>query len=151
MQISLQQSPLLESKTKKGIFAANDDFKTCVVAIITQSNLSIEKGLTLNTTPTFPKEKLPDRETDCEEYKLHELAYKLAPVTTKFEGFKLKGGKDGMLCDKDGLSIRETWIKRCDGFGFDTLSLGQLVDSVRPIFHKFLTSKKTLSFEKGTS
>lgn len=56
-----------------------------------------------------------------------------------------------MLCDKDGLSIREIWIKRCDGFGFDTLSLGQLVDSVRPIFHRFLTFKKTFSLEKGKS
>ncbi len=79
--------------------------------------------------PTWRKKKLPDREKDCIEYKLHPLAYKLAhklaPVVTKFEWFKLKGGKDDMLCGKDGLSI-----KRCDGFGFDTLSLGQLVDSV---------------------
>jgi hypothetical protein len=107
-----------------------DTFKTCVVAIIAQGNLSTESGLTIKTTPTLPRFLIPDREKDCEVYQLLPIAYEVAPVVMKFKSVRVKGAKDSMFNDRYGRTVKEIWVTRTDGAGWCVLSLGQLVDAV---------------------
>jgi hypothetical protein len=59
VQIELQKPILGE--------AAN---QTCAIGIITMSNISLESGLSLPIDPSIPKEDIPDRERECEQWTL---------------------------------------------------------------------------------
>jgi acyl-coenzyme A thioesterase PaaI-like protein len=109
-------------------------FKTCHIAIVTQGNLATEAGMTIETTPTTPKEEIPDREKDCERFKQPAWVLRALSVANKLRTFNVKGGVDGKWSDRHGLGVRECWMGFSDeSTRFDVLSLGLLCDFVRAL------------------
>lgn len=113
--------------------------KLLTTALVLQSNLSLEHGVSLYTQPIIPKTSIPNRETECEPYPMPEFLFVVAPMFRVNEYRILKGGKDGCLpSERFGPNVRETWIRRgklYDGLaggakGWSVLSLGHLVDAV---------------------
>lgn len=109
------------------------------------SNLSLETGLTLTTGHSVPREDIPDRGRDCEQWTLENdpvmaAIYLRLPVNDKFETWKVKGQEDGVVTDRFGLSVRRTWISRRDGKQFDVLSIVAICDwvSLLSVSSKFL-------------
>ena len=98
------------------------------------SNISLEAGLTLMTAPSVPKEEIPDRETECEQWTLKndpvmEELYLKSPVNDKFLSWEVKGQRDGVL-DGFGPSVIRTWICRPGMQEFDIFSIVALCDWV---------------------
>jgi hypothetical protein len=106
------------------------------------SNLSLEIGLTITTDPSVPKEDIPDRVRDCEQWTLENdpamvTVYLRSPVNNKFETWRAKGQEDGVVADRFGFSVRRTWITRGDGKEFDVLSIIAICDWVSLVSASF--------------
>jgi hypothetical protein len=110
-------------------------YKTCALAIVTMGNLSLGVGLSLPTEPTVKKEDIPNRDRDCKRWTVEDDPVMAeinlrSPVNHKFQNWILKGTKDGMFNDRFGLSVREMWLRRSNGKGFDIMSLVAICDFV---------------------
>lgn len=107
------------------------NFKTCLLATVTQGNLATEAGITLPTIPVLKIDDLPDREKDCKGFSIPENMRKLSPGAFKLSARKPKRElRDPSIAAR---SVREIWYKFTDGTGFDVISLGFLTDLVRSI------------------
>jgi Thioesterase-like superfamily len=108
----------------------NGSYQTCATAIITQGNLSMEKGQTIEVPPII-KNGLPHRERDCEETFNPKWISKALPVSTKIRAFLLKGSKNGRYGSREGWNVREFWVGwTAEDQKFDLISLGSLCDNV---------------------
>ncbi|KAE9366745.1 hypothetical protein N431DRAFT_548499 [Stipitochalara longipes BDJ] len=108
-------------------------YRTCALGIITMSNISLETGLTLRTEPSVPKEEIPNRETECEQWTLEndpimEEIYLRAPVNDKLTTWVVKGSQNDGVTDRFGSSVMRTWSCRPGMQEFDILSIVALCD-----------------------
>jgi len=99
------------------------------------SNISLESGLTLSTPRVIPKEEIPDRETECEQWTLEldpdmEEIYLRSPVNDKITTWEVKGSRSGLV-DRFGSSVMRTWICRADMHELDIMSIIAICDWVR--------------------
>jgi hypothetical protein len=120
----------LQKKDKR---AAPGSFRTCTFGILTMGNLSTEKGPSLPTRPSIPQHELPDRERECEEYPAPEWLRAHAPVIFKGGSQAVKGFRGAAMNPRFGRNVREKWCRRMDADGFNVLSLGCILDSVRAL------------------
>lgn len=114
-------------------------YKTCTLGIINMSNISLEAGLTLPTTPAINKEDIPDRERDCTEWTYEKDPYmrevsKRSPANEKLITWEVSGTKDGVVADRFGFSVKRSWISMRDGLDFDIMSIVAVCDWVGPCF-----------------
>jgi len=99
------------------------------------SNISLETGLTLNTAQAIPKEEIPGRETECEQWTLEndpimgEFLLR-SPVNGKLTTWEVKGSRRGLI-DRFGSSVMRTWVCMTDMREFDILAIIALCDWVR--------------------
>lgn len=95
-------------------------------AIITQGNLSKEKGVSQETRPIISAD-LPNRETQCT--KITDPIVEATPVTSKLRWIAPRSD-DGRWGHRLGGHIREVWLSFKDGSKIDTLTLAFLADTV---------------------
>ncbi|KAG0652497.1 hypothetical protein D0Z07_0658 [Hyphodiscus hymeniophilus] len=129
IQIELSQSVSHSVSQNSKSHSQATDYITGVIAIVTQSNLATESGLSLPTVPTIPKSEIPDREKDCVDFIEDPFIKAAAPTSLKADIKVLPGGIDRTGSDHRGRSFRELWLKFADGTNWDVLSLGWLSDA----------------------
>lgn len=130
VQIELSQSVDHSVSQNSKSHLQSVEFITGIIATVTQGNLATEKGPSLPTVPTIPKEEIPDREKDCVEFVEDPFIKKVAPAAAKVEARVVPGGIEQTFSDHRGRSFRELWQKLADGTCWDVLSLGYLTDVV---------------------
>jgi hypothetical protein len=100
------------------------------------SNVSLEAGLTLPTTPAINKEDIPDRDRDCAQWAydtdpdMREVALR-APVNERFLTWRVNGMKEGVNPDRFGFSVWRSWVTRPEKEDFDIMSIVAICDWVR--------------------
>ena len=132
IQIELSQSVEHSVSQNSRSHPQSVKFITAVIATVTQGNLATEKGPTLPTVPTIPREEIPDREKDCIEHVDPPYLQELAPASTKVKSKCLPGGVEETFNNDRGRSCRELWSSIADGSNWDVLSLGYLTDMASP-------------------
>lgn len=130
VQIELSQSVSHSVAQNSRSDSQSIEYITGVIATVTQGNLSTEKGPSLPTVPTIPKEEIPDRERDCVDFVEDPFIEKVAPAAVKLNGKVVPGGIARTFNDHRGRCFREIWYTFADGTQWDVLSLGYLTDVV---------------------
>ncbi|KAE8444281.1 hypothetical protein EG329_000688 [Mollisiaceae sp. DMI_Dod_QoI] len=130
VQVSLQVST--KSKNPSPNQHQSEEWRTCVLGIITQGNLSIERGLSIPIPLPFPKDQIPDRKKECVVGEHPRWYIDAAPMIAKFETWMPKFGDEEKVeaygNPRFGRETREIWLRRRDGKSWDVLSLGLLCD-----------------------
>jgi acyl-coenzyme A thioesterase PaaI-like protein/HAMP domain-containing protein len=103
---------------------------TCATAVVTQSNLAIENGVTGTSNINF-KDGMPRRE-DCVRH-AETWIMDLRPIIRKLWILMLPGGPDARWKDRFGLGIRESWVKMDDETVLDLMLVGHVCDLVLAI------------------
>ena len=127
----------------------SQEFRTCVLATVTQGNLATERGISLPTEPILKKEEIPDRDGDCEDHTVSDFIREIAPGSFKLDGRVPKRDLSGTDSDRRGKNCRRIWFTFADGSAWNVPSLGYLTDMVSGYLHflvgeKMLTSKSSL-------
>jgi hypothetical protein len=102
----------------------------CATALVTQSNLAMENGVTGAMNISF-KDSIPRRE-DCVRH-AETWIMNLLPITRKLRVLIPQGGPDARWKDRFGPGIRESWVKMDDGSALQLMLLGNLCDPVLAI------------------
>ena len=127
---SVVQIKVSQSSTQSVSQNSESGRVTSVIAMVTQGNLATEKGPSMPTPPTIPKDEIPDLEKDCEDFSETPLFRKFAPASTKVISKALIGRGQEAFEGYLGRSNREYWRKCNDGSNWDVLKLGYLTDAV---------------------
>jgi hypothetical protein len=99
----------------------------CATALVTQSNLAMESGVTGASKIDF-KDDMPRRE-DCVRH-AETWIMNLLPITRKLRVLIPPGGPDTRWKDRFGPGIRESWVKMDDGSALHSVLLGHLCDPI---------------------
>jgi acyl-CoA thioesterase len=100
---------------------------SCVTALVTQSNLAMENGVTGASNINF-KDDMPRRE-DCIRH-AETWLMNVAPIARKLRVLMPSGGPDLRWKDRFGPGIRESWVKMDDGSSLHSMLLGHLCDPI---------------------